>query len=72
MARLAQGTRSGYEVAWKQWAWFRRARDRDPFLLGKDSQERREDEEILLDFIVHMAHYFKRAEGTVKGKLFAV
>ena len=61
LARLAKRTRSGYEVAWRHWTWFLKARGRDPFFLGRDSQERRADEEVLLDFIVHLAHYVFQA-----------
>ena len=70
-ARLAAGTRSGYEGAWKQGCLFCRARTRTPFLTGETRQERQEDEEVLLDYIVHLVKYFKGTEGTVKLKLFA-
>ena len=34
LARLAQGTRHGYGVGWRQWCLFNRARGRGPLLLG--------------------------------------
>ncbi len=40
--------------------------------MGGSAAERRADEEILLDFIVHLAKYFKRGEGTIKLKLFGL
>jgi len=72
MAKLATGTRHGYDGAWKQWSWFCRARGRDPFLLGETRTERKGDEELLLDFMVHLVRYFHRTEGTVKAKLFGI
>eukprot|EP00974_Lingulodinium_polyedra_P080361 7784696-Lingulodinium_polyedra.AAC.1 len=51
LGKLAKGTRQSYGGAWRQWCLFLRARGRDPFLLGGDSAARRQDEEILLDFI---------------------
>ena len=72
IARVAQGTHKGYQVGWRQWGWFLRARGRDPMLFGRTEEERTADEELLLDFIVHLAHFMKRAEGTIKGKVFAV
>lgn len=72
MAKLSAGTRVGYDGAWKQWALFCRARGRDPYLLGNDKYDRHQDEELILDFVVHAVQYFHRTEGTVKAKLFGV
>ncbi len=72
MAKLSTGTRAGYDTAWRQWGLFCRARGRDPFLMGGDPAQRRAEEEILLDYIVHLARYFKRGEGTIKLKLFGL
>jgi hypothetical protein len=70
MAKLATGTRHGYEGAWKQWSWFCRTRGRDPFLLGETRRERKGDEELLWDVMVHLVRCFHRPEGTVKAKFF--
>ena len=72
MAKLSVGTRGGYSAAWRLWGLFCRARQRDPFLVGGTADVRRADEEILLDFVVHLARYFKRGEGTIKLKLFGL
>ena len=72
MAKLSTGTRAGYDTAWRQWGLFCRARGRDPFLMGGNPAQRRADEEILLDYIVHLARYFKCGEGTIKLKLFGL
>ena len=57
-AKLALGTRSGYGIAWRQWTLFCKARQRDPWMLGRSPGEKRDDEELILDFIVHLAKYF--------------
>ena len=72
MAKLAQGTRHSYSTGWHQWTLFLKARGRDPVLLGKSAGERHDDEELLLDFIVHLALYMHRAAGTIQQRLFAV
>ena len=71
MGKLATGTRYGYKGAWRQWVWFCKARDRDPFLSGKEIGLQ-EEEELVLDFITHLAIWFRRTEGTIKTKLMAV
>ena len=71
-AKLSAGTKHGYDTGWKHWVLFTRARSRQPYLLGRTARERHDDEEILLDLIVHLVRIFYRTEGTVKLKLFAV
>jgi integrase len=71
MSKLATGTRAGYKGAWRQWVWFCRARKRDPYLSGRP-EAKREEEDLLLDFVTHLFKWFRRTEGTVKTKLMAV
>ena len=68
---LAQGTRNSYSTGWRQWTMFMKARDQSPFLTGYGREGRRQDEDTLLDWIVHLAHVQIRSEGTIKSKLFA-
>ena len=72
MAKLGMGSRLGYKGAWKQWSLFCRARDRDPYLLGRTAIEDRADEELLLDFITHLARWMHRTAGTIQTKLMGV
>jgi len=70
--KIGRGTALGYSGAWRQWALFCKARRRDPYLLGETRAERHADEEILLEFVVHLLVLFNRTEGTLKGKLLAI
>ena len=72
LGRLAEGTRVVYDIGWKQWSRFCNARKRDPILRGEDAAVVREDEEVLLDFVVHLVAVMGRTSGTTRGKLFAV
>ena len=67
-ARLAEGSRRGYDSAWRWWVVFCHARSRDPFLLAEDARERLEEETLLLDFITCLAHTMNRTAGTTQGK----
>ena len=72
MAKLGKGSQTGYQGAWRQWCLFCRARKRDPYLLGRDAREEREDEEVLLDFVTYLGHYMHRTAGTIQSKLMGV
>ena len=45
--KLGMDTKQVYAAAWKQWAWFLRARKMCPFLVGEAWLERVADEKIL-------------------------
>ena len=49
-----------------------KAREGNPYLSGLGREGRKQDEETLLDWIVHLAHAQKISEGTIRGKLMAV
>ena len=70
--KIGRGTALGYSGAWRQWALFCKARRRDPYFLGETRAERHADEEILLEFVVHLLVLFNRTEGALKGKLLAI
>ncbi|CAK0880153.1 unnamed protein product [Prorocentrum cordatum] len=69
---LAKGTRTSYAVAWRQRCLFLKARGGSPLLTGLGREGRRQDEDVLLDWIVHLAHVQHRSEGPIRGKLMAV
>ena len=72
LGRLAVGTRVPHDIGWKQWSRFCHARKRDPILCSEDPATMREDEEVLLDFVVHLVAVMGRTSGTTRGKLFAI
>ena len=72
MQRLSEGTREGYESGWKQWVLFRKVQKKPVMLEGASREERRDDEEDLMTFIIFLARVMGRTEATVKQRLFAV
>ena len=44
---------------------------RSPYLVGEFRAGIISDEDVLLDFVVHLCHYMQRTQGTVKGNLMA-
>ena len=60
-AKVAKSTGSTYAEAWRAWMWFCRAQRRQPYLLGRTDRELWDDEEAVLDFIVHLADVLRRA-----------
>jgi hypothetical protein len=72
MNKLAEGTREGYSGGWREWVLFRQASNSSPFLLARTPAERREDEDALLSFTVHLAKVMGRQDSTIKNKLFAI
>ena len=72
MAKLSKGTQVGYGGAWKRWLWFCKARKMYPYMAGETKEELQKAEDVLLEYIVHMAKTMKRTEGTVRSRLMAV
>ena len=71
MAKLADGTRKGYDVGWRQWCDWRGCQGLSPFLEGETRDAIRKDEDALLLFVAFLSKIMKRAEGTIRQKLFA-
>ena len=71
-SKVGISTHSTYASGWKLWTLFMRARQRDPFLRAKTVAQGFEDEDKILDFIVHLVQLFHRTEGTIKTKLMAI
>ena len=72
MSKLADSTRNGYEKAWGKWALYRQQQGRDPMLCMGTRLERKESEEELCDYVVHLARFMQKGEGTIKQHLFAI
>ena len=72
LAKLGKGSQTSYRGSWRQWCLFCRARKRDPYLLGRNAREERDDEEVLLDYITYLGLYMHRTAGTIQSKLMGI
>ena len=72
MAKLADGTRKGYDVGWRHWVQFRELQNKSPFLAGETRAEMRQDENDLLTYVGFLSKIMKRTPGTILQKLFAI
>ena len=72
MQKLSEGTRLGYESAWRQWVAYRTLQEKAPLLEGRDRDERRQDEEDLITFVVYFAQVLHRSYSTLQQKLYAI
>ena len=72
MGKLSEGTRISYEVGWKQWRLWRSITGEDAYLKGETRAERKADEDELLRYTTYLASVMKRAEGTIRQRLFAI
>lgn len=72
MSKLSEGSRASYEVGWRQWCIWRRIQQKDVYLCGATREEKKEDEDDMLRFLTYLTKVMKRAEGTVRQRLFAL
>ena len=72
MSKLSEGSRASYEVGWRQWCTWRRVQQKDIYLKGETRDQRKEDEDDMLRFLTFLAKVMRRAEGTVRQRLFAL
>ena len=72
MAKLSEGTAEGYKGGWRAWVLYRQAAGKTPFLYARHYAERRQDEDDLLDYVIHLARVMGRQDGTIRQKLFAI
>ena len=72
MSKLSEGSRASYEVGWRQWCTWRRVQQKDVYLKGETREQRKEDEDDMLRFLTFLAKVMRRAEGTVRQRLFAL
>lgn len=71
LGKLAESSRRAYSVGWRWWALFCRARNIEPLRRVKDDN-RDEEEDRILDFVVHLATNGRMSPGTIKMYLSAV
>jgi len=71
-AAFAPGTQTTYKYSWGKWETFCRAREEQPLITGSNPQEEWDDEERVLDFVVHVTVNMHREAGTLKGYLSAI
>ena len=69
--KLADGTKKTYSVGWRWWALFCRARGEEPLRTVTDANLR-EEESLMLDFVLHLAIHGHKAVGTIKQHLNAI
>ena len=72
LAKLAAGTLKGYGTGWLHWCSWRQPQGKPVFLDGETKAEMRQDEDDLLLYVAFLGKKLKRAEGTIRQKLFAV
>ena len=72
MSKLSEGSRASYEVGWRQWCIWRRVQKKNVYLQGETREEKKEDEDDMLRFLTFLTRVMKRAEGTVRQRLFAL
>ena len=72
MAKLSEGSKVGYEIGWRQWCLWRKVTGKDVYLIGEGRQGKKEDEDELLRYLTYLATVMKRAEGTIRQRLFAI
>lgn len=72
MRSWAEGTHRVYDGAWKRWIIFCETRGQAKFLVGQTTAEHREEEDQVLDYIVHLSKTMLRAAKTVENATFAV
>jgi len=72
MQKLSEGTRHGYSSAWRQWVLYRAMQKKDPWLEGRTREERKMDEDALIEFATFLSRVMGRTDGTIKQRLFAI
>ena len=60
--KLAESTHKSYSVGWRWWSLFCRARGVEP-LRFVNEQSRKSEEELFLDFAVHISVHCGKSEG---------
>ena len=71
LAKLAEGTRDTYRNGWRNWLLWRRLRGRSPYLQGETRDDRLEDEDDLIRFVVYLHQVMLRRATTICQRLFA-
>ena len=72
LSKLAEGTRDTYRNGWRNWLLWRRLRGQSPYLQGETRDDRLEDEDDLIRFVVYLYQVMGRRATTIRQRLFAI
>ena len=72
LSKLADSTRRAYGTGWKHWELFMSGTGVSPFLSGESRQERLEDEQWLICFVVFLHEVMGRTAQGIRQRLSAV
>ena len=72
LSKLADSTRRAYGTGWKHWELFMSGTGVSPFLSGESRQERLEDEQWLIRFVVFLHEVMGRTAQGIRQRLSAV
>ena len=72
LSKLADSTRRAYGTGWKHWELFMSGTGVSPFLGGESRQERLEDEQWLIRFVVFLHEVMGRTAQGIRQRLSAV
>ena len=72
LSKLADSTRRAYGTGWKHWELFMSGTGVSPFLSGESSQERLEDEQWLVRFVVFLHEVMGRTAQGIRQRLSAI
>ena len=71
LARMAESTQRTYDNQWRWWELFCKRRGIDPIRIVSD-QQRDQEENLFLDFVVHCAANVPRSAPTIRTRLSAI
>ena len=72
LSKLADSTRRAYGTGWKHWELFMSGTGASPFLSGESRQERLEDEQWLIRFVVFLHEVMGRTAQGIRQRLSAI
>ena len=72
MEKLAEGTRSGYQDAWRNWRVHRQCSKKSPLLIGDSRDDKLKDEDDLMGYAIFLSIVLLLRAGTAKPRLFAI
>ena len=72
LSKLADSTRRAYGTGWKHWELFMSGTGVSPFLSGESRQERLEDEQWLVRFVVFLHEVMGRTAQGIRQRLSAI
>ena len=72
MAKLSEGTRPAYQGHWKSWVLFQYSQEKPLYLKGGNLDDVKNDEEVLLEYIVFLSRIMMMKTGSITQELFAL